>query len=370
MRVVFDTSPAPFTPGGTRTYTEHLADALQIAFSERGDGFALSTLPRWMEPDGTKGLRHKLRVLAWDSYYMHLLLPQRARSVDADLLHTPASRLPLQGTIPTITTIHDVIPLVFPELFRLRERIMLGLYFRAVRHTALHVITVSEQSRNDIHRLLGIDRNRISVTYNGVSSRFKPVILSVIAQKLAHYRIEQPYILSVCTLEPRKNLVRVLQAFARLRHIHKVPHRLVLVGKRGWLEKPIFETARSLGVDEHIQFTGFVPDEDLPALYSGAGVFVYPSLYEGFGIPPLEAMACGCPVVTSSISSLPEVVDDAALLVDPLDAEAIADGILRIIDDRAIHDACQVAGIDRARQFTWSNCAEKTIEVYAQVLGL
>lgn len=368
MRVVFDTSPGSFTPSGTRAYTQNLAGALQAAFSQRGDAFALSHLPSWMEPDGRKGLQHKLRILAWDTYYMHLLLPQRACSVDADLLHTPASRLPLRGTIPTITTIHDVIPLVFPELFRLRERITLGLYFRAVRHSATHVITVSEQSRSDIHRLLGIDRNRISVTYNGVSSSFRPLAPSVIAQRLAHYRIEQPYILSVCTLEPRKNLVRVLQAFAQLRHTHKVPHRLVLVGRRGWLEKPIFETARALGIAEHIQFTGFVPDDVLPALYSGADVFVYPSLYEGFGLPPLEAIACGCPTVTSNISSLPEVVGNAALLVDPLDVEAIADGVLRIVGNLALREALQRAGFERAPQFTWSRCADETIKVYQRVL--
>lgn len=370
MRVVFDTSPALFTPGGTRTYTENLAGALQVAFSGRGDSLALSSLPSWLEPDGTKGLQHKLRVLAWDSYYMHLLLPQRAHSVKADLVHTPASRVPLQGNVPIITTIHDVIPLVFPKLFRLRERITLGLYFRAVRRKATHVITVSEQSRNDIHRLLDIDLNRISVTHNGVASIFRPVAPSDIVQRLARHQIEQPYILSVCTLEPRKNLVRVLQAFALLRHTHKVKHRLVLVGKRGWLEKPIFETARALGVEDHIQFTGFVPDDDLPALYSGADVFVYPSLYEGFGIPPLEAMACDCPVVTSNLSSLPEVVGNAALLVDPLDVNAIADGILRIIDDRALRESFVEAGLERARQFTWSHCANQTIKVYHQVLGL
>jgi len=144
MRVVFDTSPAPFTPGGTRTYVEYLAQALQAQSAVQDIHLGLSNIPQWLHPDGTKGIRHKLRVAAWDSYYMHLLLPQRAASVHADLLHTPAIRVPLHAPMPVVATIHDVGPLLFPQAFRFRERITLGLYFQMCRYRVQHIVTVSE----------------------------------------------------------------------------------------------------------------------------------------------------------------------------------------------------------------------------------
>jgi len=368
---MYDTSPMLFIPAGIGTYTIKLAQALQEFGSDADVEFMLSQLPVWLHPGGTKGFQHKLKVLAWDSYYMHSLLPRSALRAVADLIHTPAFRLPLQSKVPVVTTIFDAILFVFPRFFRLRDRLTLGMYLRASNRCAAHVITISEQSRKDIQHYLGISRERISVTYPAAASIFRPVVAVDVASVLARYGVTSPYILSVGTLEPRKNLARVIEAFADLRHRRVVSPqlKLVLVGRRGWLEHPIFATVRRLELEEHVHFTGYVAEGDLPALYSGASVFVYPSLYEGFGIPPLEAMACGCPVVTSNCSSLPEVVGDAALQADPNDVMQITQAMERVLTDEALAQEMRQKGLRRAEQFSWRRCAEETIAVYRQVVG-
>lgn len=369
VRVVYDLSPTLFMPAGITTYTAQLYRSLQSLSAEDGIQLTASQLPAWLHPNGTYGLRHKLKVMTWDSYYMHFLLPYRASTIAADLIHTPAFRLPFRSKTPIVTTILDVILFVYPHLFRLRERLTIGLYLRASSHCVEHVITISKQSRQDIQRYLGIDSARITVTYPAAASYFRPVSERDTTPVLARYGIMSPYILSVGTLEPRKNLVRVLEAFATLHQRHAIPHQLVLVGRRGWLEDPIFATVRKLGIEKHVHFTGYVAEADLPALYSGASVFVYPSLYEGFGIPPLEAMACGCPVVTSNCSALPEVVGDAAFQVDPKDVVQIADAIERVLTDAALAQQMCRKGLSRAEQFSWRRCAEETVAAYRHVVS-
>ncbi len=186
----------------------------------------------------------------------------------------------------------------------------------------------------------------------------------------ARYGLPPRYVLAVGTLEPRKNLTTLLAAFARLRRNGEVDAdlRLVLAGARGWLEEPIFATVRSLGLEDAVRFTGFVDDDDLPAVYSGAALFVFPSLHEGFGLPLLEAMACGVPVVTSNVSSMPEVAGDAATLVDPRDGEGLAAAIGRLLRDEALRDRLREAGIARARQFSWEATARRTLDAYASLL--
>ena len=176
-----------------------------------------------------------------------------------------------------------------------------------------------------------------------------------------------PYFLCVGTIEPRKNLSRVMEAFAQLR-LRGSPHRLLLVGKAGPLAAPILAAATRLGLDDAIQFTGFVAEEDLAVLYSGATAFVYPSLYEGFGLPPLEAMSCGCPVITSNCSSLPEVVGAAGLQVDPYDVPALTVAMERVMTDQALADNLRYRGLERARGFTWQRCIEQTALAYKQAL--
>lgn len=366
MRVLFDSSPAEFYQGGISVYTHQIAGG-QRAFAALGVTLLLSMLPAYLRPDGTHGLRHKCCVATWDTYYMHAVLPARARLAGADLIHAPGLRVPFHALVPLVVTIYDVIPLIFPRLFRRRDVIVLRGYFRRIARTARVILTISEQSQHDIHTRLGVPKERIVVTYLAANSVFAPRSADQVRSTCERLGIRMPYVLCVGTIEPRKNLSRVMEAFAQLR-VRGAPHRLVLVGKAGPLATPILAAATRLGLDDAIQFTGFVADEDLAALYSGATAFVYPSLYEGFGLPPLEAMACGCPVITSNCSSLPEVVGAAGLQVNPYDVLALTGAMERLITDRAFADELRHRGLERASSFTWQRCIEHTANAYAQAL--
>lgn len=366
MHVLLDVSAATFAPGGTRTYVTNLARALDGLPETARAELTISRLPGWLSPGLTKGIGHKLRVLLWESLYMQAVVP--SRGLRADVIHAPALRFPLWRPRPLVVTILDVIPLIFPAHFRRRDLPVFHFYLHLARQFAHRVITISAQSRQDIHHHLGIPLDRISVTPIGVGPQFRPIGPPQIKVVLDRHRIEPPYILSVGTLEPRKNLRRVLEMFARVRKVDNARHRLVLVGRRGWRHEPVVQMAARLHVEDHVQATGFIPDEDLPALYNGADVFVYPSLYEGFGLPPLEAMACGCPVVASNVSAVPEVVGSAGRLVDPYDVTAITEAVLEVLGNETLARSLRAVGLERAAQFSWRRCAEQTLEAYRRAL--
>jgi glycosyltransferase involved in cell wall biosynthesis len=367
VRVLFDLSPASFYPGGIGVYTHQLAAARQH-FAAAGVELLPTDLPPWMRPDGRKGLAHKYRVAAWDSYYMQAVLPARARAAGAELLHAPGFRAPVWPSMPQVVTILDASPLRFPGLFRRRDVLLLGMYMRRAAQRARHIVTISEHSKGEIMQHLGVAPERITVTYLAAGVAFTPVAAAVVRATLERLNIQAPYILCVGNVEPRKNLMRVIEAFATLRREGR-PHTLVLVGKAGALAAPVIAALEQSGVADAVRLTGFVAEDDLAALYTGAAAFVYPSLYEGFGIPPLEAMACGCPVITSNSSSLPEVVGDAALQVDPLDLHAITAALARLLDDPGLGDDLRGRGLARARTFSWRRCAEQTAAAYRRALA-
>lgn len=364
MKILLDTSPADFTPGGTTTYIRNLTNSLQHVCQQKNAGLVVSSLPSYLQPNGTRGFVHKAKVAAWDLYYMQILLLQRAYSACSDVIHAPAFRIPLFSSIPTIVTFFDTTILAPESMHRVRDKVILSFYMRVAAKRATHIITISENSRQDIARLLSLSLERVTVTYPGVSPLFQPMASAKVHETLERYQISYPYILSVCTLEPRKNLVRVLEAYTDLKLKYKIPQHLVLVGKRGWLDNPIFDTVKRLNLSDHVHFTGFVQDVDLPNIYAGADLFVYPSLYEGFGLPVLEAMACGVPVVTSNTSSLPEVVGSTGLLVEPKDVTAIASAIMSILENRHLSISLRNDGLRRAKLFSWEKCANETFEVY------
>jgi glycosyltransferase involved in cell wall biosynthesis len=215
----------------------------------------------------------------------------------------------------------------------------------------------------------GISPNKIDVVHHGLSPQFRPLDGAAVAEACARYGLGAPgsYLLYVGTVQPRKNLARLIDAFAQVarQEAGGAALRLVIAGKRGWLTEEIERRAAASGVAGQVLFPGFVADADLPALLSGALAFVFPSLYEGFGMPVLEAMACATPVLTSTTSALPEVAGDAALLVDPHDTEAIAEGIARLLSDAALRERLRERGMQRAAQFTWHRCASETLRVLA-----
>ena len=219
---------------------------------------------------------------------------------------------------------------------------------------------------------LGIPEERIRVTLLAADEQYR-VIHGVDAIKavVGSYGIDREYILYTGTLEPRKNIVSLIRAFDAIKKESGIPHRLVIAGKKGWLFDDIFSAVEELGLVDEVIFTGYVPGEDLPYLYNGASLFAYPSKYEGFGLPPLEAMACGCPVVSSNSSSLPEVVGDAGLMVAPEQTNDLArEAMLKVLSDSSLRDSMRCRGLERAAMFSWKRCARETLDVYRCVTGM
>ena len=293
----------------------------------------------------------------------------QARRLWLDVVHDPTGAMPLLLTgAARVVTIHDAIPYVYPQTSTRLDWLIYHVWLPLAVRRVDAVITDSEQSRKDIMTHLHVSPNHVVTVPLAADRRFRPLDAAEVAPILRIYGVEQPYILYVGALESRKNLPRLLEAYALLRQWS--PHwRLVIVGARKWKFSPIFDTVQRLGLEPYVTFTGYVEDEHLPALYAGADLFTFPSLYEGFGLPVLEAMACGTPVVTSNWSSLPEVAGDAALLVDPYDVPQIAQAMWLVLSQPALAAAMQAKGIAWAAQFTWERTARETIAVYEQVLA-
>jgi glycosyltransferase involved in cell wall biosynthesis len=316
-------------------------------------------------------LRFSQRHLDIVWHRLRVPLPVNLFTGPIDIFHSPDFVLPPVQQARALLTVHDLAFLVRPETAdaSLREYLE-NVVPRSVRR-ADFVLTDSENTRNDVICLLGAAPEQVEVVPGGVEAWFRPVEdaprLSALRRRLGVG--ERPFILSVGVIEPRKNLRVLFDAYRLLRDRRALPHRLVVVGKHGWLWEDIVEHAKSSPYHEDISLVGFVSEEDLPAMYSAASVFAYPSLYEGFGLPPLEAMACGTPVVTSSSSSLPEVVGDAGLQVDAHDADGLAAALELVILDDSLRRTLRERGLERARTFTWKAAAEKLVAVYGKLAG-
>ncbi len=293
-------------------------------------------------------------------------LPLRMRKDRLDLYHDTLFLLPfLQGKIPGVITVHDLSGLLMPEYHEKKVSLTSKIIPFAVRK-ARRIIAVSNFTRQEVEKFFPHAKGKVRVVYNGVSPEFRPAPEEEIKRVREKYGINYPYVMYLGTIEPRKNLSTLLSAFSLL--IKEFPHYLVLVGMKGWKYRGIFQALEELSIRERVIFTGFVPAADLPPLYTGADVFVYPSLYEGFGIPALEAMACGTPVVASNTSSLPEVVGEAGLLADPRSPEEIARKIRMVLRDKKLAEELSLRGKQRAREFSWEKTAKGTLEVYREVL--
>jgi glycosyltransferase involved in cell wall biosynthesis len=287
-----------------------------------------------------------------------------------DVFHSPDFVLPPLRRARGILTVHDLAFLMHPECAQASLRAYLeAVVPRSVRR-AHFVIADSENTRNDVVVLLGVRPEEVEVVPGGVDERFRPVAdPDLLARARAHAGVgDAPFVVAVGVLEPRKNLTTLMDAFAVLKSTGALPdHKLVLGGGRGWLYEGIFAHHADSSVRDDILFPGFVPDALLPALYSAADVLAFPSLYEGFGLPILEAMACGTPVVSSNASCLPEVAEGAAIMVDPTRAEDLADGIRRAVLDTALRADLRAKGLERAAAYTWQAAARKLLAVYERV---
>jgi glycosyltransferase involved in cell wall biosynthesis len=295
-----------------------------------------------------------------------LTLSTALRRRHVDVLHVQYTAPPF-APCPVVATIHDLSFEHLPETFNRRSRAQLQLTVRHTARRAKQILTLSEFSRDDIVKTYNVDPARVFVTPAAAPPRFAPVTNSTELRRVrTTYGIERDYILSLGSIQPRKNLERLMNAYASLRRHRpelKLP-QLVLAGKRGWLDKEIFRAAGESELKQDILFTGYVPEDDLPALFSGALCFAYPSYFEGFGLPVLEAMQCGTPVIAGNRTSLPEVVGEAGILVDPFSEAEIAQALAKIIEGPGYRDELRVKGIARAKLFDWKRTAQLTLEAY------
>ncbi len=300
----------------------------------------------------------------------NLVLSRIGRRLGLDIIHDPTGVTPfffVPGTTKTVTTLYDVIPWSFPGVSTRTDALLYRYWLPRVLPKVDAVITSSAASKADIMRYLRLPEHKINVVFGAANTTYQPAEKSQIAAVRKRYGLPEQYILYVGSVEERKNLKRVLQAFNLLQR-GGVPHSLVITGVAKWRYADILSAAHTPELQASVLFTGYVEEEDLPALYGGAELFVFPSLYEGFGLPVLEAMACGTPVVTSSVSSLPEVAGDAALLVDPHDVEAIAAAMYRIVSEPALREKLRAGGLQQAARFSWQHTAQATVQVYDRLL--
>jgi glycosyltransferase involved in cell wall biosynthesis len=300
-----------------------------------------------------------------------LTLSAELRRRPVDLLHVQYTAPPL-APCPVVSTIHDLSFEHLPETFKRRSRVQLRLTVRATARRAAHVIAPSEYTRRDLLETYGLDPGRVTAVPLAVSPHFRPVREASELERVRRlYGITGEYVLAVGSIQPRKNLGRLVRAYSalhRARGRSNLP-QLVLVGKKAWLYGETLRAIEAEGVGGSVVLTGYVTEGDLPALYTGALCFAYPSYFEGFGLPPLEAMSCGAPVLTGNLTSLPEVVGDAGLTVDPFDTEALADALARLIDDADLRAHLRARGLDRARGFDWRDTARMTLQVYRRVMS-
>ena len=331
-----------------------------VAFtSERG-----ATFPDW-EVRLSRLPTHKPIVrMLWEQ----LCQPFCARGLH--LLHAPVYVSPLLGPCPTVVTIHDLSFIKLPQAFRASNRSYLRLFTRLSVRRAARVIVVSENTRRDAALLLGIPLERIVVIPNGVDETFCPIQdQSRIAAFRRRRSIPDRIILFVGTIEPRKNVGTLIRAYAQLKEKGTVDHKLVIGGSKGWMYEPTFALVEELGLSDEVILPGFLSPEELPLWYNAAELFAYPSLYEGFGLPPLEAMACGTPVITSNVSALPEVVGKAGIMVGPHDVEAWAEAIQQVLLDAELRESLSNAGLERAARFSWHKTAEMTVDLYRSTMN-
>jgi len=300
-----------------------------------------------------------VRGHAWEQF----VLPAMSRG---KVLFSPSNTGPLVVS-KQVVTLHDVVPLDHPEWLNRKFAAWYRFLTPRLVQRVAHVITGSEFSKERILAHTKIDESRVTVIPDGVDTRFRPIPQEEVFEKLDELKLpSRHYVLCVGSLEPRKNLARLLQAWSRIQASIPTDIWLVLTGKRG--NARVFADAAGLDtLPPRVHLSGHVPDDVLPTLYAGALLFVFPSVYEGFGLPPLEAMAAGVPVLTGNRASLPEVVGDAGMMVDPYDVEAIAEGIKSLIEDTTLRAQLRAKGLDRARSFSWDSTAERTLAVLKDV---
>lgn len=359
-----------FRRAGVSHYVEqlihHLARIDQAnrytIYTTRGLGACELGLPPHFAvcPSRMPTINPRVRI-PWEQIYAPWLLWRGG----ASLFHGTLNVAPFFSPVPTIITIHDLAFIRFPHTFRAHNRTYLDLATRLSARRATRILAVSEHTKREVVGLLGVPPERVVVTHDAARAHFRPPEPAALAAFRARHGLPEQFVLYVGTLEPRKNLVTLLEAYSQV--IRSCPVPLLVGGGKGWLYGDVFRRLDELGLRERVNFVGYLEEEELPLWYAAATMFVFPSIYEGFGMPPLEAMACGTPVITSNSASLPEVVGKAGIMVPPTDADALATAIVRLLDDASLREELRERGLRRAAAFSWHTTAKRTLEVYAAV---
>lgn len=367
MRIAIDASTIS-TQGGPRTYVLGLIDALlridttndYVVFYNDPIHMGRFPLAREVVLPGKNPLARLWRE--------HVLLPFACLRERVDLLHCPKSAVPYFSKCPVVVTIHDLIPLKHPEWEAFPARIYWHLHIPIAVRRSDFIITISDHARKEICDEYSLPAEKISVVMNGFdSTMLEPRIKSLGDEILNKYGISRGYMLYVGTIQPRKNLITLIEAYSRLKREVDNVCKLVIAGRKGWLYNELFERISTLGLKGDVVFTGFVSDEELPYIYDGASLFLYLSLSEGFGIPPLEAMACGVPVIASNRAAIPEVVGDAGIVVDPEDIGEVVCAMRRVLEDQKLAKEMSKNGRVRAGLFSWERAAGETLEIFRMV---
>jgi len=354
VRIAIDTQTTLGQKSGFGFYVKNLVEALSKV--DPRDEYVL------IKPQTEKDFSTPQRLF-WDQ----VTFPRRARKARVDLLHQPCFSAPMFYRGKVVVTCHDLISIFFPQNLPLASRLFYSKWMPFSYKKADMIIAISKHTKRDIMALLNIPAEKIRVIHSAASEDFRPIkSKATLAKVQKKYRTGKNYLLHVGTLEPRKNLPFLVRAYA-LAVREGIDSKLVITGKKGWYYEDFFNLIDELNLADKVIFTGYVAEYDLPALYSGAKIFVFPSIYEGFGLPPLEAMACGVPVISSNTSSLPEVVGKAGILLPPKDERLWAKNIIKVLTDKRLAGTLSEMGLRQAKKFSWEETARKTIAVYREM---
>ena len=365
MRIAFDGTTLRPARTGVGYYTEHLLHHLATE-SGHDEIIVISNRPL----DTTAPLPANVRVVSSSSrvprlVWMQAIAPRVLRRLGVDVAHFTNGMMPLAMSVPTVVTIHDMSLTMFPKYHPPRRVLLNRPLVDVAARRADAIITVSESAKRDILRLYGSQAERIHVVHEAAAPSFQPIrdprVLERVRQR---YELADRFVLYVVTIEPRKNLPKLIEGFARRRNSGEIPHQLVCAGPYGWLSRDIEDLIDRLQIEQSVRFTGYVPFDDLAALYSLAEMFVFPSLYEGFGLPVIEAMACGTPVITGHVAALTEVGGTAVEHVGHLDADSLGDAMVRLARDARRREELSSMGLQRAHAFSWQRAARETLKVY------
>jgi glycosyltransferase involved in cell wall biosynthesis len=371
MRVAIDATSIPSRPAGAGVYAIELIRAMMER--DPRDGYAVFTRGPWFDDAAHERRNWRVHHVSAASRQARLFweqarLPGIVARLGIDVLHSTHHTLPLRPMrAKRVVTVHDVTFFRLPERYPPARRMYMQTMTRLSARIADAIIAPSNAVREDVVRALRVDPAKITVVYEAAAERYRPLPPGECASVRARYGVEAPYVLSVGSREPGKNRERLIRAMRELRDAG-TDRRLLVVGQPAWKYEGEEALVDSLRMSDRVIFAGYVPDGDLPALYSACDAFAFPSLYEGFGVPVLEAMACGAPVVTSDVSATAEVAGNAAVLVDPHSVASIRDGMRRVLTDDGLRRDLATFGKARAAQFSWRRAADETYAVYERVM--